>query len=39
MEETLSFAKIEEINLINCPERKCSKMPDRILKLEGYILK
>ena len=39
MEEILASQKMEEINLINSLERISSKIPDRILKLEGYILK
>ena len=39
MGETLAFRKMEEIDLINCLERISSKIPNRILKLEGYILR
>ena len=39
MEETLAFPKMEEIDLINCLERISFQIPNRILKLEGYILK
>ena len=39
MEETLASQKMEEIDLINSFERISSKIPDRILKIEGYILK
>ena len=39
MEETLAFLKMEEIDLINCLEKISSEIPQRILKLEGYILK
>ena len=39
MEETLAFPKMEEIDLINSLERISSKIPNRILKLEGYLLK
>ena len=39
MEETLASMKMEEIDLINNLERISSKMPNRILKLEGFILK
>ena len=39
MEETLTFPKMEEIDLINCLESISSKIPNRILKLEGYILR
>ena len=39
MEETLASPKMEEINLINRLERISSQIPNRILKLEGYIVK
>ena len=39
MEETLAFPKMEEIDLISCLERISSSMPNKILKLKGYILK
>ena len=39
MEETLASPKMEEIDLINNLEKISSKMPNRILKLEGFILK
>ena len=39
MEETLASLKMAEIDLINNLEKISSKMPNRILKLEGYILK
>jgi len=39
MEETLASAKMEGIDLINCLERISSNIPNRILKIEGYILK
>ena len=39
MEETPASPKMEEIDLINCLEIISSKIPHRILKLEGYILK
>ena len=39
MEETLTSLKMIEINLINNLEKISSEMPDRILKLEGFILK
>ena len=39
MEETLAFQKMAEIDLINNLEKISSKIPDRILKLEGFILK
>lgn len=39
MEETLAFPKMEEIDLINIFEKISSEIPNRILKLEGFILK
>ena len=39
MEETLASPKMEEINLLNNLEKISSLIPNRILKLEGYILK
>ena len=39
MEETLTSQKMAEIDLINSLEKISSEIPDRILKLEGYILK
>ena len=39
MEETLASPKMTEIDLINNLEKISSEMPDRILKLEGFILK
>ena len=39
MEETLAFLKMEEIDLINSLEKISSKIPNRILKLEGILLK
>ncbi len=39
MEETLASPKMEEIDLINNLEKISSEIPDRILKLEGFILK
>jgi len=39
MEETLASQKMEKIDLINSLEKISSEMPDRILKLEGFILK
>ena len=39
MEETLAFPKMAEINLINNLEKISSAIPNRILKLEGFILK
>jgi len=39
MEETLASLKMAEINLINNLEIISSDIPNRILKLEGFILK
>ena len=39
MEETLASPKMAEINLINNLEKISSEIPNRILKLEGFILK
>ena len=39
MEETLSSPKMKEIDLLNKLEKISSFIPDRILKVEGYILK
>ena len=39
MEETLASPKMEEINLLNNLEKISSLIPNRILKLEGFILK
>ena len=39
MEETLAFPKMAEIDLIKNLEKISSSIPNRILKLEGYILK
>ena len=39
MEETLASRKMAEIDLINNLEKISSEIPNRILKLEGYILK
>jgi len=39
MEETLASPKMEEINLLNNLEKISSVIPNRILKLEGYIFK
>ena len=39
MEEILASPKMEEIDLINSLERISSWIPNRILKLEGYIFK
>ena len=39
MEETLASPKMVEIDLINNLEKISSEIPNRILKLEGFILK
>ena len=39
MEETLPSQKMAKIDLINSLEQISSEIPDRILKLKGYILK
>ena len=39
MEETLAFPKMAEIDLINNLEKISSVIPNRILILEGFILK
>ena len=39
MEETLASPKMAEIDLIKDLEKISSETPNRILKLEGYILK
>jgi len=39
MEETPASQKMAKIDLINSLEKISSEMPDRILKLEGFILK
>ena len=39
MEETLASPKMVEIDLINDLEKISSRIPNRILKLEGYIPK
>ena len=39
MEEILASPKMEEIDLINSLERISSRIPNRILKLEGLIRK
>ena len=39
MEETLASPKMPEIDLINHLEKISSEIPNRILKLEGFILK
>ena len=39
MEETLASPKMAEIDLINNLEKISSEIPNRILKLEGFIIK
>ena len=39
MEETLAFLKMTEIDLINNLEKISSNVPNRILKIAGFILK
>ena len=39
MEETLASPKMAEIDLINNLEKISSEIPNRILKLQGFILK
>ena len=39
MEETLASPKMEEINLLNNLEKISSLIPDRVLKVEGSIIK
>ena len=39
MEETLASPKMEEIDLINSLEKISSTIPNRVLKLKGYIRK
>ena len=39
MEETLSSQKMAKIDLINSLEKISSEIPNRILKLEGFLLK
>jgi len=39
MEETLASLKMKQIDLLNNLEKISSLIPNRILKLEGYILK
>ena len=39
MEETLASPTMEEIDLIYYLERISSKIPNRVLKIQGYILK
>ena len=39
MEETLVFPKMAEIDLIKKLEKISSYLPNRVLKLEGFILK
>ena len=39
MEETPAFQKMAKIDLINSLEKISSEIPNRIIKLEGFILK
>ena len=39
MEETLAFMKMKEIDLLNKLEKISSFIPNRVLKVEGFILK
>ena len=39
MEETLASQKMAKIDLIKSLEKISSEMPDRILKLEGFLIK
>ena len=39
MEETLASLKMAEIDLINILEKISSRIPNRILKIDGYLLK
>ena len=39
MEETRASQKMEKIDLIDSLEKISSEIPDRILKIEGFILK
>ena len=39
MEETLTSQKMAKIDLINSLEKISSEIPDRILKLDGFIQK
>ena len=39
MEETLASQKMAKIDLINSLEKISSEIPDRVLKLEGFIQK
>jgi len=39
MEETLASQKMAKIDLINSLEKISSEIPDRILQIEGFILK
>ena len=38
MEETLASQKMKEIDFLNNLEKISSSIPNRILKIEGYIL-
>ena len=39
MEETLTSQRMAKIDLINCLEKISTEIHDRLLKLEGYVLK
>ena len=39
MEETLAFQKMKELDFLNNLEKISSEIPNRILTMEGYILK
>ena len=39
MEETLASQKMAKIDLIDCLEKISTEVHDRLLKLEGYVLK
>ena len=39
MEETLSSQKMAKIDLINSLEKISSEIPDRVLKIQGYLVK
>ena len=39
MEEILGFPRMMETNLINKLEKISSRIPARVLKIKGYILK
>ena len=39
MEETLAFPKMKEFDLINNLEKISSEIPNRVLKIDGLVLK